>query len=318
MQKFVSDTDWYQQIEKIRAHVNNPLAGIFGPDSISWEVNRYMTIYLGAGRSVLLQLAHPWVAEAINQHSQVKTDPYGRLRRTALHVLTMLYGSMDQAFQSARHVRQIHSAITGKLSEDYEYYRRGSSYQANDLNALIWVYSTLLESSVAMYELFVRPLNVREKNQYLDESKQFASLFGIPESALPSNWRTFMEYNQEMWNSKFLSVGEEALNVADFLVHLKPHPVLRKLWWEYQVMTSLMMPPRLRKAYGLPPDTAKNRLQYEKHVRRIKKIFHCLPPHLRYLPPYIEAKRRLNGKTNPDFATAVLNKLLYGKSRLVL
>ena len=57
-------------------------AGVFGPSSMMWHIDKEAAIFLGAGRALLLQLAHPWIAAAIAQHSQTLADPIGRFHRT--------------------------------------------------------------------------------------------------------------------------------------------------------------------------------------------------------------------------------------------
>ncbi|MGH2511842.1 MAG: oxygenase MpaB family protein, partial [Candidatus Limnocylindrales bacterium] len=55
--------------------------GLYGPDSEAWRLNREAMLLLGAGpRALLMQLAHPLVAEGVDQHSTFRTDPWGRLR----------------------------------------------------------------------------------------------------------------------------------------------------------------------------------------------------------------------------------------------
>src|SRR5512144_1521758 len=45
--------------------------GFYGPDSIMWRINRE-AVLLGAGpAALLLQVAHPLVAEGVAQHSRV-------------------------------------------------------------------------------------------------------------------------------------------------------------------------------------------------------------------------------------------------------
>ncbi len=57
------------ELNRVRATAAGSLSGIFGPRSVTWTVNREAAIFLGAGRALLLQLAHPWIAAAIEQHS---------------------------------------------------------------------------------------------------------------------------------------------------------------------------------------------------------------------------------------------------------
>ena len=58
------------------------LAGLFGPRSITWKINRESVLLLGGGRALLLQIAHPLVAAGVGAHSDFRTDPLGRLQRT--------------------------------------------------------------------------------------------------------------------------------------------------------------------------------------------------------------------------------------------
>ena len=73
-----------------------PADGVFGPGSTIWQVDREALVFLGAGRALLLQLAHPWVATAIAQHSKALSDPIGRFHRTFEIVFTLVFGSLDR------------------------------------------------------------------------------------------------------------------------------------------------------------------------------------------------------------------------------
>src|SRR5208337_3656057 len=97
----ISDHDLEVQLCFVRAHAAGSLAGVFGPDSVTWKVDREAAIFLGAGRALLLQLAHPWVATAIAEHSRVLADPIGRFHRTFRVMFTMVFGTLDQALAGA-------------------------------------------------------------------------------------------------------------------------------------------------------------------------------------------------------------------------
>ena len=82
-------------------------AGLYGPHSEAWRVNREGVLLLASGpRALLLQLAHPLIAEGVNQHSDFRNDPWTRLRRTVKSYLTIVYGSTAVARGRAgwRHV----------------------------------------------------------------------------------------------------------------------------------------------------------------------------------------------------------------------
>ena len=48
-----------RELTLVRGAAAGSLAGVFGPRSITWQVDREAAIFLGAGRALLLQLAHP-------------------------------------------------------------------------------------------------------------------------------------------------------------------------------------------------------------------------------------------------------------------
>jgi uncharacterized protein (DUF2236 family) len=89
----VPDDDFELQPCFVRRHAAGYVAGVLGPDSVTWRIYREAVLFLGAGRALLLQLAHPWVATAVADHSQVFADPIGRLRRTFRTMFTMIFGT---------------------------------------------------------------------------------------------------------------------------------------------------------------------------------------------------------------------------------
>src|SRR5271168_4151242 len=104
------------------ARTDDPVQGIFGPGSMSWKINRESAVFLGAGRAALLQLAHPWVATALEQHSSLLSDPIARFHNTFRIVYTMIFGTLGQAMASARHLYALHTGIEGKMREDVAAY----------------------------------------------------------------------------------------------------------------------------------------------------------------------------------------------------
>src|SRR5262245_9523004 len=99
-------------LERLRARSTVPNEGILGPGSVSWRVNREAAIFLGAGRALLMQLAHPWVAAAITEHSDAVANPVGRFHRTFGVMYTMAFGTLDQALEAARRLHRRHAGIT--------------------------------------------------------------------------------------------------------------------------------------------------------------------------------------------------------------
>ena len=99
----------------LNALPGEPVNGFFGPGSITWRVNRESAVFLAAGRAALLQLAHPWVAAALVQHSNLLHDAVGRFHGTFRVIYTMLFGARAQAIEASKQLYQLHTGIRGEL-----------------------------------------------------------------------------------------------------------------------------------------------------------------------------------------------------------
>ncbi len=163
---FVSRVDIEALLAAIAARTPDRDAGIFGPQSVSWRINRESALFLGAGRAALLQLAHPWVVAALADHSTVMNDPIRRFHNTFRIVFTMVFGTLDQALAAARHLHALHTTIRGVMPEDVARWKRGSHYEANEIAALRWVFATLVESAVLAHDCVLPPLTSAEREQY--------------------------------------------------------------------------------------------------------------------------------------------------------
>jgi uncharacterized protein (DUF2236 family) len=292
----VEREDLERAIEELRREVRDPCAGIFGPDSMSWRIDREMVLFLAGGRAALLQLAHPFVAYAIEQHSNTRHDPLGRFQRTFEQVFAMGFGDLEHAIAAARRVHAVHRRIRGYIDERVGHFEARTEYLANDEDALMWVHATLVESAVKAYELVVEPLSPDERERYYAESRRFARLFGIPERVIPSGWEAFMRYNEDMWRR--LAVATPAREMARFLLS---SPALRPpaLATWYRTMTAGLMPEPLRAPFGLHFG-ARERVVYRASIQALRGIHRALPERARWVPAYADARRRLEGKPGRD------------------
>lgn len=249
---WIDEGAFCKQLAKIHDNkLPDPREGLYGPDSMMWELTGLsFPASFGAGRALLLQVAHPWVTAGIDQHSVVRNDPLGRARRTFYHILSMTYGSMPQVMASANQVRDIHEEIEGKMTEHAGAFEYGSEYRANEINAMIWVHATLWETVVHMYEEMEHELSAEEKDQFYEETKLFAMLFGIPENALPEDWNAFMEYNRAMWESPQLTVTPNAMQLKNDLFDAQSIWMIMPLWVQKN-LTAANLPARIRDQYEM-------------------------------------------------------------------
>jgi uncharacterized protein (DUF2236 family) len=254
----VSRKDFEEQLETIRVFAPGGAEGIFGPASVIWRVDRESAIFLGAGRGLLLQLAYPWEAAAISEHSRTFADPIGRFHRTFGVVFGMVFGSLDQAVASARRLHRRHAAVRGHLATAVGPFAAGSYYRANEIAALRWVHATLTETALLVHDLVLERLRHGERERYYGESRRFAALFGIPRGCLPADWTAFATYNERMWESDTLTVSPAACEIAQRFLSGSGTWLCPPQW--YRALTAHMLPSRLRHGFGLRYDSAERRL----------------------------------------------------------
>jgi uncharacterized protein (DUF2236 family) len=306
----VERADLESELAALRAGVADPKAGLFGPGSRIWDVNREAVIFMGGARAALLQLAHPYVAAAIDQHSTTRRDARARFQGTFRNVFAMVWGDLEEAFTAARRVHAVHSRIRGRLAEPCGELPAGSPYLANDPEALLWVHATLWDTSVLVFELVVRRLADEEKERYYAETRLFAKLFGIPDRLLPASWGAFQEYNARMWTSGRLGVGRAAREIGDFLFEARQPWLAPPMAW-LRRMTAGLMPEPLGEAFGLAKSRSQ-RMVFDLSLRALRATRPLWPGRLRFVPPYLAALRRIAGDTGADPTGDFLTRLWLG------
>ena len=305
--------DLEHQIALVQATAADPIKGLFGPSSVTWYVDREAALFLGAGRALLLQLAHPWIAMAIADHSSTMMDPVGRFHRTFSTMFSIVFGTVDQALTAARNLHERHTQISGVVRESVGPFPKGSSYLANELNALRWVSATLTETSLVAYDLVLPPLSEQETECYYAESKTITALFGIPPALLPDDWKTFVSYNEQMWKSDVLTVTPTARAIADrILWNRSSWPRIPK--W-YRALTALLLPPPVREGFRLRYGLAEQK-SAEDSLKWIRRLYLVLLDRIRFVGPYHEAAGRLLGRSRPSLTTQALNRFWIGRSAL--
>ena len=281
----------------VRNGTPHPVEGIFGPHSVCWKIDRESALFLGAGRAALLQLAHPWVAAALAQHSSLRSDPLARFHNTFRVVFTMVFGSLDQALAASRHLYELHTGIQGEVTADIGRYQQGSRYAANEVNALLWVYATLIESALIAHDCVLPPLSNDDRETYYAESARIAALFGIPAAALPQNWTAFEAYTHAMLSSDVLGVNSLSRDLAHGVLHGRGSWLPVPDW--YRALTAAWLPARLREEFSLDYGTREQNAAASAS-KWLPRIYRRLPPALRFVGPYQEAQARIAGhRTNP-------------------
>ena len=288
----VERADLEASLDDLKHGVGDPRAGLLGPGSQVWSIARESILIAGGGRAALLQLAHPFVAHGVANHSVALTDQRGRFQRTFSHVFAMVFGDLDRALTSARRVFGTHERVRGTIDETTGQFAAGHTYDANHEEALFWVHATLVDSALQVFHLWVRPLGYEERDAYYQEMKRIARLFGITDRVMPKTWRDFELYFDKMVN-EVLVVGTPAKAIAHAILSA-PNLALQPAFSGLRNVTSALLPEKTRAQFGLPFGK-KEQLFFYVTVRAERLAYALLPPSLRYFPAYQTAMQRVRG-----------------------
>jgi uncharacterized protein (DUF2236 family) len=221
--------------------------GFFSPRTPFWNVNRELLVGLAGMRALLMELAHPSIAAGVAQHSQFGQYPLRRLYRTMRMMTRLTFGSRQSAARALRHIHECHRPVHGNVSKTAGCPR--GSYDANDPQLKLWVLATLTDSSLCLYDSFIRPLSDAEKEAYYQDSLRMGQLLGIPLEQMPADFAAFSRYVQDMIEGQILAIGNHARQVADVLFAPTALGRLAKL---SSYVSVGLLPERLRLAYQLP------------------------------------------------------------------
>lgn len=300
-----------QSLAKLTAEVSDPRVGLYGPGTLAWEITREAALFLGAGRAALLQLAHPYVAYAVADHSVTLTDPLARFRSTFRRIFRMTFGDLEEATGAARTVHGVHERIFGTIREAAGPFEVGHTYQANDIDAQVWVLATLWDTTIRVFERVVRPLSRQEKDRFYEEGRRTAMLFGL-EDELPPTHEGFEQYVATMLDSDTLTVTRPAAEIGRFI--LRPENLLgRVVRADYGVLTANLLPERLARGFALDRGGERGRARSERVLDLARVTFPRLPDRLRFLPAYVDALRRIEGQTGRDRVGEILSAVYLGR-----
>ena len=219
------------------------------PGSLAWEAGGDRIVALAWARAILWQLAHPLIARAIVAHSTFDASAASRLARyehTRRAQLALAFGDPASAWAVAQHIDGIHGRIHGTATIDGHAYR----YSARDPELLAWVYATLVDSTLLVFQRFVRPVGRDEARAYLHQASALGPLLGAP-GAFPDRIEGLTSFWRRM-ESSALRVTDDARAVAGDLLRGLPIPVLgRVINPPGRLLLAGLLPPWLRAAYGL-------------------------------------------------------------------
>jgi len=251
--------------------VNSASTGIYAEDTITRRVNRENILLLGGGRALLMQLAHPLVAQGVDEHSDFRSHPIRRLRRTIRMTMAMVFGDRETVMTAARAVNRAHSSV------------RGPDYVALDPDLLLWVHATLVDSALVTYETFVKRLSADERESFYQESKEIGRLLGIPRDGFAETLADFGGYMDAMMSSGPVRVSDRARELAAQVLRPRLGLLPGQAMIPLELITAGLLPETLRIQYGLAWGRGR-RVLFRSAVRTLPHVVALTPPLLRVWP----------------------------------
>jgi len=228
-----------------------PEAGLFREGSWLRRVSGEPVLLFGGGRALLLEVAHPLVAAGVARHSNFRSDPFGRLQRTLDAMSAIAFRDRDSALAAARRVDRAHARVQGRLTCAAGPFSAGTAYHGRDPDLMCWVWATLVDTAVVVYERFVAPLEPSARDAYYRDQSAMARVLGVPADRVPSDWAAFRAYFDTLLDSDILTVTPEARDIAQAVLH---PPGAGQGGGLVRTITAGLLPPRLREAFGLDWD----------------------------------------------------------------
>ena len=147
--------------------------GLFGPDSVSWQVHGdFTSMLIGGISALLLQALHPLALAGVWDHSNFRQDMLGRLRRTGQFISGTTFGSRQDAQWLIDKVRTIHLQVVGTAPD-------GRPYAASDPDLLTWVHVAEVSSFLAAHLRYRNPdLSPADQDSYYAEIALIAEQLG--------------------------------------------------------------------------------------------------------------------------------------------
>ncbi len=163
--------------------------GLFGPDSISWQVHGdFSSMLIGGISALMLQALHPLALAGVWDHSNFREDMLGRLRRTGQFISGTTFGSTRDADWLIDKVRTIHLQVTGTAAD-------GRPYAASDPQLLTWVHVAEVSNFLAAHLRYRNPgLSPADQDRYYEEIAVVAERLGARD--VPRSRQAVADYLQ--------------------------------------------------------------------------------------------------------------------------
>lgn len=280
--------------------MTSPDPGLFGPDSVTWRIHSDPTMGVAGLRALLLQALHPRAMAGVHQHSTFRSDPWGRLFRTAEFVGVLTYGTVAEAERIAARVRGIHRRLRAVDP------RTGEDYPIDDPALLLWVHCSEVDSYLSVARRAGAPITAADADAYVAEQVVAARLVGVA-GAVPSSVAELAAYFAA--RRPELALTREAYEAAKFVL-APPMPGWVRVatpatpaWFSLATTAMASLPRWARRMYALPGLPVTD-VAVTAGLVGMRVALSALPERARLGPQHRAALARLAASTGDDHAVA--------------
>ena len=223
-------------------------AGLFGPGSVTWRLHADPMFGVAGLRALLLQAMHPVAAEGVSQNSAFRTDPWGRLSRTAEFVAVTTFGTTADALTMGARVQSLHSRMSGTDPAS------GRRFRVDDTDLLAWVHNCLVDSTLDVLDRSGVDIDAADADRYVAEQVRAAALVGLDSADVPHDRAGLDDYFRRV--RPVLRVTSVAREEASYVI-APPIPAryaaaARPAWSSLAGLAFAALPRWARRLYSIP------------------------------------------------------------------
>lgn len=245
-------------------------------------------LFLGAGVTVLLQLAEPGVGHGVANHSTVLNRPLDRLRTTMTYIYCVTLGTDEERRALVKLVNQAHVPVKSGPDSPVR-------YNGFDPDLQLWVAATLYKNGQDLYERFLGPMDdATAERLYLQ-----AAIYGTALQVKPEMWPPTRADFEQYWQAKLdeLTIDDHVRAFAHELFRGGDSPLLIRLAMPFnRWLTRGLLPTRIREELHWEWSPRDQRL-FDALMTALPPVYRLVPRPVRWLPSryYLwEMRRRLS------------------------
>ena len=217
--------------------------GFFGPGSVTWRLTTDLSSPIAGLRALMVQALHPLAMAGVDQHSDWRSDPVGRLAATSSYLTIVSVGDKATAERVSERVRRVHEHVRGVDTVT------GQPYAAGDPALLLWVHAAFVDSNIAAAQLFGSPLMATDADRYVAEMVAAANLVGVPTDMVPASFAELERYIESV--RPILRATPAARESMAYLLNPPGlDPDVAEIWQDIREGTIASLPDWARDMYG--------------------------------------------------------------------